>query len=335
MDALFGIIGCGRISKIHAEQINKYGKLIAVCDIDISKAEDLAAIYAAKYYSSAEEMLLNEKEINVVSICTPNGLHAAHSILSLKAYKHVLCEKPMSISIQDANNMIETSKRVNRNLLIVKSSRYSPLIIGLKKLIDKNQLGAIFSFSMNCNWNRPNLYYKDNWKGSLAFDGGILYTQFSHYIDTLIWLLGEQEEMTGFRTNTFHKNSIEFEDSGVIAIKMKSGSIGTIHYSINAHTKNHEIGLTIIAEAGTIQLGGEYLNKIIYQMPILLPTEKIETTNPANDYGFYKGSAGNHEDVYDNLCKTLRGEEASITDGDEAIKTVRLIEDFYNNVPLM
>lgn len=332
MKPSFAIIGCGRIARRHAEQIVKVGELAAVCDTVYENARELADKYSCRLYLTIEELLANEVSVNVVSICTPNGLHAVHSILSLQAGKHVLCEKPMSISSKDAQAMIAASLKADKRLFIVKSARYNPIIIALKKLIDNDGLGNIYSFNMNCVWNRSSRYYKDSWRGTTKLDGGTLYTQFSHYIDILLWLVGDYKHITGLRKNLHHRSSIEFEDSGVVALELQSGAIGTIHYSVNAYEINHEISLNIVSEKGTIHLGGEYLNKIVYQQPALLSHDLMNQVTAANDYGFYKGSTSNHDKVYENVCKALNGEDNNVTDGADALKTVALIEDFYSNI---
>ncbi len=332
MELSFAILGCGRIAKRHAAEIKKIGTLVAVCDTNAENAAELAMEYGVKLYLSLEEMLLKEPELDVVSICTPNGLHAAQSIKCLQALKHVVCEKPMCIHSSDARAMIEASIQADRRLFIVKSARYNPLVVALKNIIDEDQLGNIYSFHLNCSWNRSANYYLNSWKGTESLDGGTLYTQFSHYIDILFWLVGDYNTMTGFRKNLHHLSSIEFEDTGAICMEMHSGAVGTIHYSVNSFDLNHEISLSIIAEKGTVHLGGEYMNKIIYQQPALLDTELTLQINGPNDYGFYRGSTSNHQQVYENICKALSGEASVITDGVDALKTVVFIEDFYNKI---
>ncbi|MBL0146695.1 MAG: Gfo/Idh/MocA family oxidoreductase [Chitinophagaceae bacterium] len=333
MNNSFVIIGCGKIAERHAQQIIKLGKLVAVCDTDVSRADHLAQKYSAKAYYTIESLLQNENEITVAAICTPNGLHAQHSILCLQDGINVLCEKPICINTNDGLAMIEAAKIANKKLFIVKSSRYTPCITALKKVVEHNGLGKIFSFQLNCVWNRPDSYYANSWKGTLVLDGGTLYTQFSHYIDVLLWLLGDVEAVNGFRTNAWAKQ-IEFEDTGAVAVKMLSGAIGTLHYSVNAFQKNHEVSLTIVAEKGTIKLGGEYMNEVIYQNPQLIDVQNLAAGNLPNDYGQYKGSMSNHDKVYENIVKALNGDESAVTDGASALKSVAFIEKIYQQIPL-
>jgi len=330
----FAIVGCGRIAPRHAENINKIGRVKAVCDIDKEKADKLAKEYNATAYYSIDELLHNEKEIDVVSVCTPNGFHAEHTIKSLQAGKNVLCEKPLCITAAAAWQIIETEKFSRRKLFVVKSTRYNPLLQQLKGLVSQNKLGEIYSFNLNCLWNRPAHYYSD-WRGKQFPDGGTLYTQFSHYIDALLWLLGDIQEVKGFAANKAHQNQIEFEDTGVAALKLHSGVLGALHWTVNTFEKNSEINLTIIAEKGTISLGGEYLNEIRYQQlqePLLAPGIQ----KGPNQYGFYTGSMSNHEEVYENLVQALNDSKHPFTSAMDGLKTVEAIEKIYKavNLPL-
>ena len=198
MKPVFAIIGCGRIARRHAEQISKAGRLAAVCDIVRANAEELAAPYQARVYTSIEELLHNEPEVSIISVCTPNGLHASHSITALRAGKHVLCEKPLCLSVSEATEMIHVANIADKKLFVVKQNRYNPPVQFVKQLLEDDKLGPIFSFQINCFWNRPNEYYLDTWKGTKTLDGGSLFTQFSHFIDLLYWFLGDVKEVKSF-----------------------------------------------------------------------------------------------------------------------------------------
>ncbi|MEO7266042.1 MAG: Gfo/Idh/MocA family oxidoreductase, partial [Ferruginibacter sp.] len=281
----FAIIGCGRIAKRHAEQIKKVGNLVAVCDIDQECAEDIAQQFGGKIYLSLETLLLNEPTIDVVSICTPNGLHAEHAIECLRANKHVLCEKPLCISNRDAHRMIEASNIANRHLFVVKQNRYNPPVQALKKLLKEDKLGNIFSFQLNCFWNRPKEYYSNTWRGTKQMDGGTLFTQFSHFIDLLWWFLGDVKEVNSI-TRNFEHPIIEIEDCGVVVIEMLGGAIGTLNYTVNSFQKNMEGSFTLFGEKGTVKIGGQYLNELEYQC---IDGEKITNLppgSPPNAYGY-------------------------------------------------
>jgi UDP-N-acetyl-2-amino-2-deoxyglucuronate dehydrogenase len=331
----FAIIGCGRIAERHAENILKNGKLVAVCDIIKTRADDLAERYNAKAYYALSDLLLNEKDIDVISVCTPNGLHASHSIQCLQGGINVLCEKPLCIYSKDGQAMIDTAEESKKKLFVVKSTRYNPVIINLKKIIDEDKLGRIFSFELSCFWNRPPEYYYDTWKGTLQMDGGTLFTQFSHYIDIMYWLFGDVKNVQGVRKNVAHKNLIEFEDCGVVSLEMQNGIIGTLNYSVNTFKKNMEVSLTVIAENGSLKIGGEYMNEIIYQVINEYEFTAPDESNKANDYGFYKGSMSNHDKVYENLSLALNDDEHSFTTAIDGLKTVEIIEKIYKECRLI
>jgi UDP-N-acetyl-2-amino-2-deoxyglucuronate dehydrogenase len=327
MSVSFAIIGCGRISKRHAEQIAKVGKLVAVCDKVVEKARELGQAYHANVYNSIEKLLENETSIDVVAICTPNGLHAEHSILALKANKHVLCEKPLCISSSDGLKMIEAAKIARKRLLVVKQNRYNPPIAFLKELIDAKKLGNIFSFQINCFWNRPNEYYQD-WKGTKNLDAGTLFTQFSHFIDLLYWMLGDVVSVKS-SLNNFAHNTIEFEDTGAVIFTMQNGALGTLNYTVNSFAKNMEGSFTVFGEKGTVKVGGQYLNELEYFNVEGMDEPNLPKGNPANGYGYYQGSMSNHDKVYENLVIALQNDEHNFANGEEGLKTVEIIESIY------
>jgi predicted dehydrogenase len=325
----FAIIGCGRIAQRHAEQVIKHGNLVAVCDIIPEKATAMAALYNAKAYFSIEDLLKNEKEIDVVSICTPNGLHAPHSIKALQAGINVLCEKPLCINTKDGQEMIETASKAGKSLFVVKQNRYNPPVVFLKELISSGKLGKIYSFQINCFWNRPAEYYM-GWKGSKDLDGGTLFTQFSHFIDLLYWLLGDVNEVKMLSKNFAHP-SIDFEDTGAVLFEMQNGAIGSLNYTVNSFNKNMEGSITVFAENGTIKVGGQYLNELEYCNVEGVDNPELPQGNPANGYGFYQGSMSNHDKVYENLIKALQDPQHEFASAEEGLKTVEIIEKIYNS----
>ena len=324
----FAIIGCGRIAERHALQISHVANLVAVCDIDIEKARILANTYNVAYFDNVETMLLALPEIEIVSICTPNYLHAEHSILALNHGKHVLCEKPLAIHVADAQNMIEAAELNHKKLFVVKQNRYNPPIVALKSLLNDNKLGKINSFQINCFWNRPDEYYISSWKGKKELDGGTLFTQFSHFIDLLYWLLGDVKSVKATISN-FQHDKINIEDAGLVLFEMASGAIGTMNYNVNAYKKNMEGSITLFGEKGTIKIGGQYLNTIEYQSIEGQHIDVNELGNPANDYGFYQGSMSNHDKVYENLLKALDDAETQFASAYEGMKTVEIIEMIF------
>lgn len=329
----FAIIGCGRIAPRHAENIQKHGILKAVCDVVPEKANSFASRFNCRAYYRLEDLLQQEPEITVVAICTPNGFHAEHVIKCLQAGRHVLCEKPLCLTTAAAWQIIETEKFCRRRVFLVNSNRYNAALLQLNRLADEGQLGKIYSFHLSCLWNRPPDYYTD-WHGTLFPDGGTLYTQFSHYIDALIWLLGEVEQVKGFRHNYAHRQNVEFEDTGAAAMVLQSGIMGTLHWSVNSYQKNFEIGLTLLAEKGTVRLGGTCMNEVQYQQTSggkLIP----EPINDVNNCHYRQNVMSNHNEMYAHLFRVLQQNDNSFPSAYEGLKTVAAIEKIYNAVTLL
>jgi len=331
MDKLkFAIVGCGRISERHAEQITRMANMVAVCDNIESKATLLGQKYGCEIYLNIDDLLNYENELDVVSICTPNGLHAEHSIKVLRKGIHVLCEKPMAITVFDCGEMIKEAERANKRLFIVKQNRYNPPVQAIKQALEENRLGRILSVQISCFWNRnPEYYTKSDWKGTKDLDGGTLYTQFSHFIDLLYWLFGDIKNVAALTKNSIHQQIIEFEDSGVVLIEFFSGIIGTINYNVNSFARNMEGSLTIFGEDGTVKVGGQYLNELEYQNIKDYRIENLPKGNPPNNYGQYVGSMSNHDKVYENVIEVLLNHGKIATNGFEGLKTIEIIDKIY------
>ncbi|MEO8414529.1 MAG: Gfo/Idh/MocA family oxidoreductase [Ginsengibacter sp.] len=327
----FGIIGCGRIAQRHAEHIQNNGSLIAVCDIVEERAKVSGDKYSAAAYTSVDDMLKAHPEMDVVAVCTPNGLHATHTVKALKAGFHVLCEKPMAINVQDCGEMINAAEKANRRLFIVKQNRFNPPVAAVKKLVEEGRLGKIYSVQLNCFWNRNDEYYQNSWKGTATMDGGTLYTQFSHFIDLLYWIVGDVKDVKAFTGNYHHNDIIEFEDSGTVSLQFYNGAIGTIHYTVNSFEKNMEGSLTIFGEKGTVKIGGQYLNELEYQCIQGYEIKDLPAGNPPNNYGKYFGSMSNHDMVYKNVCEVLSNGGVIATNGYEGLKTVEIIDKIYSS----
>ena len=325
----FAIVGCGRIAQRHAEHISKLGTLVAVCDILIEKAKDLGSLYKANYYDDIDEMLVNEADIDVVSICSPNGLHAEHSIKSLNSGFHVLCEKPMAINVHDCGMMIQAAEKNNRRLFAIKQNRFNPPVVAVKKAIDKGILGKIYSVQLSCFWNRNQDYYLNSWKGTKDVDGGTLFTQFSHFIDLLYWIIGDVKSANAIIRNYNHRDIIEFEDTGAVILEFYSGAIGTLNYTVNSYGGNMEGSLTIFGEKGTVKIGGQYLNELEYQNIEDFKFENLPVGNKANNYGHYQGSMSNHDEVYKNVVDVLQNGGSISTNSFEGLKTVEIIDKIY------
>jgi UDP-N-acetyl-2-amino-2-deoxyglucuronate dehydrogenase len=325
----FLLVGCGTIGERHAMLAAEKGQLIAVCDIDEKKAQRFSKQYSCYGYTSLKEMLKQEKA-DALIVCSPNGLHAKQSIAGLKAGLHVLCEKPMAIRTSDCKKMVAAAKQAEKHLLIVKQNRMNPPVAALKKKIDENGLGKIYSIQINGFWNRgANYYRQSSWRGTKELDGGVLFTQFSHFIDLLYWFFGELKTVYGFTANRAHKKLIEVEDTGVFAFLTQRDVPGTLHYSINSSNKNYEGSITILAEKATIKIGGPYLNNIAYQEPLLIDPAKLDAGNEFNQYKGYEGSMNNHAKVYSDFVAVISGKQKKYVSGEEGIHSVRMIEQLY------
>lgn len=324
----FGIVGCGRIAQRHAKHIFNNGTLVAACDIVFDKAKKITNEFGGVPFDNLSDML-KIKDIDVISICSPNGLHCDHAIQALNSGFDVLCEKPMALSSFDCGKMIKAAEKNNQRIFAIKQNRFNPPVAEVKKLIDNGVLGKIFSIQLTCFWNRNSEYYNNSWKGTKDMDGGTLYTQFSHFIDLLIWMFGDIKDVHGFKKNFNHENSIEFEDSGVVALRFYNETIGTINFSINSYKKNMEGSLTILAENGTVKIGGQYLNELEYQEIKDFTIKNLPKGNSANNYGHYVGSMSNHGEVYSNLVDVLENDAVISTSSFEGLKTIEAIEKIY------
>tara|TARA_B100001123_G_C15282874_1_gene1014616 strand:- start:89 stop:1666 length:1578 start_codon:yes stop_codon:yes gene_type:complete len=327
----FAIIGAGYIGKRHASLINENNDSELVAFIDIrTKEECEIEKYNVPLFHSIYEFKSSNLEADVINICTPNGLHAINCLEGLDLNKHIVCEKPMALTKDDCEKVMFKALEKSKHLFCVMQNRYSPPSKWLKSLITNNILGKIFMVQINCYWNRDERYYKKGgWKGSYNLDGGTLFTQFSHFIDIMYWLFGDICNIQTKFSDFVHQNMTDFEDSGIVNFEFKNGGIGCINYSTAVANQNLESSITIIAENGSVKVGGQYMNEVEicnikdYIMP------ELEESKPPNDYGHYKGSASNHCFIIQNVIDTLHGKENPTTNVLEGLKVVEIIERIY------
>jgi predicted dehydrogenase len=330
----FAVIGCGHIGKRHAEMISRNDESNLVALVDILPGEKLGVgKLGAPLYDNIDDLLSSElgPTIDVVNIATPNGYHAEYAMKALEARKHVVIEKPMALTKLDAEKVIYKALNVHRHVFAVMQNRYSPPSVWIKDMIESGRLGKIFLVQLNCYWNRDDRYYKpESWHGKKDLDGGTLFTQFSHFIDILYWLFGDITNIQGKLVNFNHQHLTEFEDSGIVNFEFVNGGMGCINYSTSVWNQNLESSMTIIAEKGSVKIGGQYMDRVEtchvkdYEMVDLAPT------NPGNDYGAYKGSAQNHHYIIENVIDVLRGRASITTNALEGLKVVEIIERIYS-----
>ncbi len=297
-----------------------------------SKAEKFGVTYHCAAYHSYQQMLENE-QADITVVCTPNGLHAEHSMAALHKHMHVLCEKPMALTVQDCTAMIDAALLAGKKLFIVKQNRFNEPVQAVRNAIINDKTGHIISVQLNCFWNRGARYYEEStWKGTRDMDGGILFTQFSHFIDLLFWFLGDVEKVKSFAKNYMHQSSTDFEDTYVAILGFKNSAIATCHFTTCAFNKNMEGSITIFGTKGTIKIGGQYLNLLEYQqVQGFQLADPIESGQP-NDYGFYTGSMSNHDKMYAYMFNTIADEAPIPTSTYDALKTVEIINKIYQAV---
>lgn len=314
----FVVIGCGQVSKRHLDIILEYGELQAVCDADETIAKNTGLSYHTPFFTSLDQ-LIQHISADVAVICTPNGLHAAHAIQLLENGFHVLVEKPMALSVPDAKKMMAVAKQHERHLFTVLQNRFNPPVQALHKAIQQESLGKLFSVQVNCFWNRNPDYYIDHpWHGSREMDGGILFTQCSHFIDLLLWCFGPVKEVAAFMHNVHHSYTALAADEGAVLLQFENGMIGTLQFSVNSFKKNMEGSLTLLAEKATLKIGGTYLDTITYaEMDTSLFTDIPAADSPLKQ-------------VYQSMIRTLETNEPFYTHPEESLATIQLIEQIHS-----
>jgi predicted dehydrogenase len=327
----FAVIGAGHIGKRHAEMIlrNEDATLVGITDI-LPKESLGIDHFNVPYFTSVEDLFASGLEFDVVNVCSPNGLHALHSIKALENRKHIVCEKPMGLSKAECEQVIYKALQMSKQVFCVMQNRYSPPSVWIKDVIENKLLGDIYLVQLNCYWNRDERYYKkNNWKGSADLDGGTLFTQFSHFIDIMFWLFGDIKDIQGKFNDFNHHNLTAFEDSGFVTFDFINGGMGSLNYSTSVWNQNLESSITIIGEKGTVKIGGQYMNEVenCHIKDYTMPT--LAAANPANDYGTYKGSAANHHYIIQNVIDTLKGRTSATTNALEGLKVVEIIERIY------
>lgn len=329
----FVIVGCGHIGSRHAEMVVRNPNATLVALVDVKPKEQLKiASYNVPFFQSFEEFLQSDIATDVVTIATPNGYHAPQAMQAIEAGYHVVIEKPMALSKYDAEQVIFKALHKAKHVFGVMQNRYSPPSVWLKDVIKQEILGKIYSVHLNCFWNRDERYYLPNsWHGTKDLDGGTLFTQFSHFIDIMFWLFGDIKNISAKMFDYNHHQTTAFEDSGLVHFEFVNGGSGSLNFSTSVYHQNLESSMIIIAENGSIKVGGQYMDKVEYchikdyEMPVLAPT------NPGNDYGAYKGSAQNHHFVIENVIDVLKNNKAISTNALEGLKVVDIIERIYQS----
>ena len=324
----FALVGCGRIAQNHFAAIQTHAsrcELVDVCDIDPVALAAAVEKTGARGHNSLSG-LLEHTTADCVILTTPSGLHPAQAIEVAAAGRHVITEKPMATRWKEGCAMVEACDKAGVRLFVVKQNRRNDTLQLLKRAVEQKRFGQIYSVAINVFWTRPQAYYDSaKWRGTWEFDGGAFMNQASHYIDLLDWLIGPVESVMAY-TGTLARD-IEVEDSGVAAIRWRSGAMGTLNVTMLTYPQNLEGSITILGEKGTVRVGGVAVNEIQHwefadQRPedATIRQASYATTSV---YGF------GHPLYYDNVIQTLRGEAEPETDGREGLKSLELLIGLY------
>lgn len=329
----FAICGFGHIGSRHSVVISGYetAELSAIIDIDSNVQSHAFYPAGVPFYSSLRDFLDAKIELDVIVIATPTGLHTSQALEALRHNYHVLVEKPLGLTKVACEALVHESLTVNKNVFVVKQNRYSPPSKWLKQLVLDQTLGNINMVQINCYWNRDHRYYKQGgWKGTSELDGGVLFTQFSHFIDIMYWVFGDVQNVKTNLQNFTHNDSTEFVDSGNSVFEFVNGGLGSINFSTSIWDKNMESSITVIGSKGSLKIGGQYMNEVEYCHIENYDLPELPPTNPPNDYGPFKGSAANHHYVIENVVNTLNGNDTITANAMDGMKVVDIIERIYD-----
>jgi predicted dehydrogenase len=329
----FALVGCGRIAKRHSELLGynqiKGASLVAVCDIIEEKAKKIGEQFNVPYYTDMDEMMQKE-EIDVVSVLTESGNHAKHVINLSKYGKHIVVEKPMALTIDDAENMIEACAKNGCKLFVVKQNRFNVPVVKLREALEMGRFGKLVLGTVRVRWCRTQEYYdQDAWRGTWAMDGGVLTNQASHHIDLLAWMMGEVESV--FAKSITALANIEAEDTGVVLLKFRNGALGVIEATTAVRPKDLEGSISILGEKGTVEIGGFAVNKMLHWNFVEKLPEDDEilekySVNPPNVYGF------GHKAYYDHVVECINNNKQHLIDGFEGRKSLELIIAIYESI---
>jgi len=325
----FGLIGCGQISSRHVASIktSKNAQLAAVCDLNEQRAKQYNVDWTTNYHN-----LIKRGDLDVISVCVPNGLHAQMGIDVAHANKHCLMEKPLGLNLQQADRLINAFKKSGKKLFAVKQVRFNPTVLALKDAVSAKKLGKINNAALVVRWCRPQEYYdNDAWRGTKKLDGGALLNQGIHYIDILQWILGPVISVYAKTDTIGHK--IEIEDIALAILKFKSGAYATVEFTLSTYPRNLECSLSVLGKQGTIKLGGPAMDTIEIWQVANCPKPTIKNGLPPNVYvgGLYQGSCPNHIFVYQSIINYFLKNTKTFADGLEARKSLEIVEAVYRS----
>jgi len=329
----FGLLGCGRISKRHSDLLGGHhvdqASLAGVCDPNRARADTLASKFKVPAYYEIDE-LLSQKEIDAVAVLTPSGMHPAHVIACARAGKHVVVEKPMALRLQDADDMIRACDEAGVKLFVVKQNRFNVPVVKAREALEAGRFGKLILGTVRVRWCRDQAYYdQDGWRGTWAYDGGVLTNQASHHVDMLEWFFGDVVSVHARAITALAK--IETEDTAIATLKFRSGALGIIEATTAARPTDLEGSLSILGEKGTVEIAGFAVNQIRHWRFVdELASDKdvVEkfSVNPPNVYGF------GHQAYYQHVIDCLINQRAALVDGLQGRKSLELISALYESI---
>jgi UDP-N-acetyl-2-amino-2-deoxyglucuronate dehydrogenase len=331
----FALVGCGRIaqrySDIFAADCLANARLVAACDLDPARAGKIADRHAIPAYTDFRRMLEERQaEIDVVCVLTESGRHASHAS-ELAAYgKHLIVEKPMALTLEDADRMIAACDAGGIKLFIVKQNRYNLPIRKLREALDQRRFGKLVLGTTRVRWCRRQAYYdQDAWRGTWALDGGVFANQASHHVDLLQWCLGQPTSV--FARGLAALAKIETEDTGAAIVTFAGGALGIIEATTATRPVDLEGSLSILGEKGTVEIGGFAANKInIWRFEDPTPEDEEVVTryreNPPNVYGY------GHIAYLEHVIQSVMNGAPSLVDGLEGRKSLELITAIYESM---
>ncbi len=325
----FGLIGCGRIAPRHAQSLAALpgATLTTVADCVPARAERFGKEYGAQPLGDYRH-LIDSRDVDVVTICTPSGLHAEMAIAAMQAGKHVLVEKPIALSLEDADRMLATAAATGRKLGVVLQNRYNPPMQRLREALDAGRLGRILLGNATVRWYRPQEYYEDAWHGTWRLDGGAIMNQSIHHIDALQWFMGDVDSVFAYTATLAHR--MEAEDTGVAVLKFASGAIASVEGSTITYPENIEGSVALFGERGSVKVGGTALNRrVFWKIDGELEHEREiitrETIDPPGVYG------QSHKAVIADMIEAVRDNRQPRTHGGEARRSVAIVLAMYES----
>lgn len=329
----FGIVGCGRISKRHSEILGNGliagARLTAACDVQHERADEMAGKFGIKAFYSLEDML-NSGEVDVVSVLTPSGMHAQHTIAAANAGMHVVVEKPMALRLEDADAMIAACDRARVKLFIVKQNRLNVPVVKAREALDAGRFGKLVLGTVRVRWRRDQSYYNnDSWRGTWAQDGGVLANQASHHVDLLEYFMGDVLSVHARASRALV--DIEAEDTAIATLEFANGALGIVEATNAARPRDLEGSLSILGEGGTVVIGGFAVNKIQtweFAEPLPGDDDVLEkfSVNPPSVYGY------GHQAYYEHVIDCLTTDSAALVDGLEGRRSLELITALYESI---